>query len=175
MSIRDRVRGRALPTEPVRFWADTGRWAAAATELEEAAAQVQAARARGRVPAETQQRLDDAEAAVEQLEVREFVVRTLTPDDWDLLVGQHPPPEGADPDAQWDPATFFPALLAETVTLTTDDGPESSTVEDWAAMFTDGEFTTGEKNTLINTAVRLNTSATLVSTAMGKGSGRTPS
>lgn len=171
--LRERLRARALPSESVRFPADSQAWAAAHERLEEASAALQDALRRGPAPSGLQQQYDDAKAAVDGLAVTEFVVRALSPADWEALVGQHPP---ADEKADWNAATFYPAMLAETVTMCTKDGPESASPEEWIEMFRSGDgLTLGEKNTLINTALRLNTTASLVSPSVGKGSAQTRS
>ena len=102
-----------------------------------------------------------------------YTVRALRPPDWEALVAEHPAQRDKDQADGFHPETFWPALLAETVTLDTEDGPESATAAEWNEMFEAGELTLAEKNTLLNAAWRLNTNAAVVPASVGKGSGPT--
>lgn len=173
MSIRDRLRGRSLPTEVVTFPADRAAYQAAHEDLAAAAAAVAEALRSGPAPEEVVAAEQAAQARVDELDVHSYTVRALRPPDWEALVAQHPAQREQDQRDGFHPETFYPALLEETVTLATDDGPVSSTAAEWGEMFAAGELTLAEKNTLLRTAWDLNTSAAVVPASVGKGSGPT--
>ncbi len=177
MSLRDRLRGQPPRTEPVVFPADRVAWAAAHLRLQEAGAELVAASQRTPYPpAHLVEAERAAQEAVDELSTRRFEVRALAPKDWEALKSQHPP-VGANPDElDYDPDGFYPAALAETVTLATPDGPESSTEAEWHEILADPEvlLNTGEQNVLINMMLQVNTHAVVVP-AVGKGSAQTRS
>lgn len=168
--LRDRLRDRALPTQTVPLPADRQAYAEAHAELEEATAAVQRAlRGNGSPPPDVVEREQAARAAVAALDIDYWTVRTLPVDEWEALKSAHP----AKPDAThgWDfePETFHPALLAETVTLDGDSDDEKF----WANP--GGAVGPAERQHLINTAIGLNASVSVVSEAVGKGSRQTSS
>lgn len=166
--LLDRLTDRELPTEPVAFAADQAAWDRAHAELQGAEAALLEAQRRGAPLPDLESARDRAQAVVEGLPRTEFMVRALPPKQWEDLVAEHPP---ADPDSgqAWAP-TFYPAMLAVTVTS---DG-ESLTEGEWTTLFESGRgLTLAEKNTLINTALTLNTRASVVSDTVGKGSAQT--
>lgn len=168
----ERLQARALPTETVRFHTDRAAADAAHARLADAAAAVQDALRRGGPSPDQVAERDAAQAAVDDLDVQEWTVRALPPHEWELLVAEHPAHPDATHGEDFDPAAFYPAMLAETVSAA--DG-EQLTAEQWRDLFTGGVgLTLGERNTLINTAIALNLSAPVVSEQVGKGSGRTP-
>jgi hypothetical protein len=149
---------------------DTDGWDAAQEELQEAAAALLDAQRRGdRNEAEHQRRHDAAQAAVDAQEMIVFTVRALPPKQWEALVDEHPAKDGATHGWDFDPDTFWGPMLEQAVTL---DG-EPWTVVEQDEMLANGNLNVGERNTLINTAVRLNTRT--VGANVGKGSAQTSS
>lgn len=169
MSLRDRLRARPLPSETVRFPDDMAEWTAAHQQLQNAAAAVEDALKGGDPPPELLAAEEAAQARVEALETIEWLVRALSPSDYEALLAQHP---AADDEHAYDAATFYPALLAET----TSSGGESMTAQEWAEVTASGGgLTLAELNYLVDTALRLNTTASVVQDAVGKGSSPTRS
>ena len=84
-----------------------------------------------------------------------FELRALPPDEWEILVDEHPPTEEqrARGDS-WNVLTFRPALLAACVL--TPDGEEPLTAEDWAELAAGRGMAAGELNLLYGTALDLN-------------------
>lgn len=170
MSARDRLRARSLPTERVSIPADMDAWDAAQRELQEAAAALLDAQRRGdRDEHKHQERRDAAQAAVDAQETIEFVVRAIPPSQWEALVDEYPAKEGASHGWDFHPDTFWSPMLAATVTL---EG-EPWTVAEQDEMLAAGNLNVGERNTLVNTAIRLNTRT--VGAHVGKGSAQTSS
>lgn len=166
----ERLQQRSLPTETLRFPADRSAWDAAHERLGRAAVAVQDSLRRGGPSAEQVAERDAAQAAVDALVVDVWVVRALPPDQFEALRSEHPPKPDAKHGEDFDPAGFYPLLLAECVT----GGGERFTPEQWQDLFTSGVgLTLGERNTLINTALTLNVGAPLVSEHVGKDSGPT--
>lgn len=82
-------------------------------------------------------------------------LRALPAQEWEALVGLHPPPpDEAAKGAAWDVATFRPALLAESVVCP--DGEDPLTAQDWRELISSGRMTAGEVNALFNTACLIN-------------------
>lgn len=127
------------------------------------------ARRRGADVSELESRLQAAQDTLAGLELFKFEVRALPPSDWEALVAQHPAAKDATHGWDFDPPTFWPALLEAS---TTADGEHLSAVE-WAELFAGGHVNMAEKNTLINTALTLNTRT--LGVQVGKGSAQTPS
>ncbi len=173
MSIRSRVRGRALPTEVVPFPADRAEFGAAHEALSSAAAAVAEAERGGDAPAELLEAERAAQARVDALEVHSYTVRALEPKEWERLIGEHPAQRDGDQENGFHPETFWPAVLAESVTLAVGDAAESSTAQEWDEMFEAGEFSAAEKYMLTNTCWRLNVYAAVVPPSVGKDSGPT--
>lgn len=174
MSIRSARRARPLPTEAVTFPTDPAEWAAAHERHADAAAAAAAAAQRdphGVAPAHLETAERAAQHAIAELGTEEFVVHAIAPEDWETLLAEHPPAEGnaQHQELGYNPAGFYPAVLAETVTFTTPEGPVRSSAEEWAEMLSGSEasFTAGQRNVLINAAQRLNTHAVVVA-AVGK-------
>lgn len=163
MSLRDRLRGRALPSERITFPQDHAAYEAAERELQEAAAALLEAQQRGWPTTELEARREEAQAAADAVAYVAFDVVALAPEDWEALVAAHPAPAGAPEDQDYESATFHPALLAASVTV---DG-EAASVEDWDAMRKAGEISPGEMNMLIHTALALN--LRVPSVRVGKG------
>lgn len=165
----DRLVDRDLPTEPVCFPADRAGWDRAHLELQDAEAALLDAQRRGLAAVDDLEAARDAaQARVDELPRTDFTVRALPPKQWEDLVGEHQP---TDPDStlQWLPS-FYPALLEHTVS--SDD--ETLTAAQWEQLFESPRgLTLAEKNTLINTALTLNTRASVVSDTVGKGSAAT--
>ncbi|WP_125911395.1 MULTISPECIES: hypothetical protein [Pseudonocardia] len=132
------------------------------------------ARRRGADTREVEQRLAAARTTLDSLESFKFEVRALPPADWEALVAQHPAAKDADHGWDFDPPTFWPALLEASV-IDLDAGPDDPpmTAQDWADMFAQGEVNLAEKNALLNTALGLNTRS--LGVQVGKGSAQTPS
>jgi hypothetical protein len=140
----------------------------AQAELEEATAARDKALRSGSPPPDVVAREQAARVAMDALELDYWVVRTLPVDEWEALKSAHPAPPDSAHAWDFDPATFYSALLAETVTL---DG-ESDDEKFWANPEGIGP---AERQRLINAAIELNASVSVVSEAVGKGSRRTPS
>lgn len=157
----------------VTFPADRAAWQAAHDRLAEAAAAVAEALRSGPAAEELLAAEHEAQDQVDELEALSYTIRALRPPDWEALIAQHPAQRKEDEADGFHPATFWPALLEETVTLDTDDGAESATAAEWDEMFEAGELTLAEKNTLLNAAWTLNTSAAVIPASVGKGSGAT--
>jgi hypothetical protein len=108
------------------------------------------------------------ETALDACPVIEVTLRALSPPEWEALVELHPPTEEQQGrGAQWNAATFRPALLAACV-VPPEDEPEPLTAEYWERVVKDGELGAGEYNTLCNAAVTLNLRAP--TSAVGNGS-----
>lgn len=167
--FRERFRDRALPTQVVPLPGDRAAYSAAHTELEEATAALHRALRSGADSAESVERERAARDRVDALEILHWTVRTLPADEWEALKSAHPALEGAEHGWDFDPGTFFPAMLAETVTLDGDREDEKY----WAAPTP--PVGPAERQHLINTAIGLNASVSVVSEAVGKGSSQTPS
>lgn len=168
----ERLQAQPLPTRPLRLPLDQRAWDEAEAALQRAEADLAVAARRGAEPRELVVARDAAQAVLESLPVNEWEIRALAPVDYAALVAEYPAKDGATHGWNFDPDTFLLPLLAETVSL---DG-ERRDVETWQKLFASGKgLTEGQKNTLINTALELNTTATLVPDHVGKGSGQTPS
>ena len=151
MSVRDRLRARSLPTQRVAFYADHDAWDEAQQELQEAAAALLDVQRRGAPDADAQARHDAATAAQDALETVEFTIHAIPPAQWEALVALYPAKDGATHGWDFDPDAFWTPMLAATVTIDGQPWTEADQAEDAAAL------TIGERNTLINTAVALNT------------------
>jgi hypothetical protein len=93
-------------------------------------------------------------------------LRAIPADVWEALVAAHPPTgEQAEQGADWNVATFRPALLA--LTVVTPEGEEPLTEADWAQLASSGAMSIGELTLLFNVAVALNDRSPLAS--VGKG------
>jgi hypothetical protein len=173
MGLHDRLRARPLPTETVRIPVDPEAAATAERDLDAAAWALEEARTRGSADlAELRARAAATRAAVDGLQYESVTLRGLPPAEWEALIDQHPPPEdGARPGAQWNPATFRPALLAACVVPA--DGEDPPSASDWEQIAKDGSLSAGELNTLFSAAVALNLRTP--ASAVGKGSSATRS
>lgn len=99
-------------------------------------------------------------------EVERFELRAIPPQEWEALVGLHPPTEAQQKAGDlWNVATFRPALLA--VTVAAPEGEDPLSEADWADAAAQGWMTIGELNTLLGVAISLNDRSPLVS--VGKG------
>jgi hypothetical protein len=168
MSLRDQLRGRALPTEVVRLPMDPAAWTRAERARGEAQWALDEARGSGgRDTSGLRARVAAAQEQLDGLPCLEVTLRTLPPPEWEALVELHPATgDQQERGMQWNPATFRPALLAACVVPA--DGDEPLSAEDWSQVVKDGELGAGEYNTLINTAVALNLRAP--ASAVGNGS-----
>lgn len=93
-------------------------------------------------------------------------LRAIPADVWEALVAAHPPTkEQREQGAEWNTATFRPALLA--LSVVTPDGEEPLTEKDWGQLTTSGAMAAGELTLLFNVAVSLNDRSPLAS--VGKG------
>lgn len=156
MGLRDRLRARQLPTASVRLPLDPVAYAAAEREVESATWALEEARARGSVDvAELRARVAAAREAFDACEFETVTVRALPPSEWEALLDEHPPnDEQRAAGAQWNLASFRPALLAASVVPA--DGDEPSAAEEWEQFAKDGTLSAGELNGLFNAAVNLN-------------------
>lgn len=94
-------------------------------------------------------------------------MRAMPAGDWEALVALHPPTEEQlEQGAEWNIATFRPALLASAVV--TPGGEEPLSTQDWADLTASGAMTIGELNALFSVAVSLNDRAPMMT--VGKGS-----
>lgn len=167
MSLRDQLRGRALPTEIVRLPVDSAAYARCDQALAVAQWALDEARGRGLDTGGLRARVADAQAALEACPVIAVTLRALLAPEWEALVELHPATEEQQGRGmQWNPATFRPALLAACV-VPPEDEPEPLDAEYWERVVKDGELAAGEYNTLVNAAVQLNLRAPL--SAVGKG------
>ena len=133
MSLRERLRERSRPTTtfPLRIDDDTQ----ARRELAEAVAG-------GEDTAEAQAKVD---ACYETLHIT-----ALAPDDMEALIAAHPPTEEQRKrDAQWNSATFVPALFTACI-------QSDVTEEDWAEYTVKGPMTVGEVSALFDTVMAVN-------------------
>lgn len=168
MSLRDRLKGRQLPSATVAIRLDWSEESyALLRQLEDAEQRLALAKA-------GDGNVDESGTLANELRARtdafyEFLtLRALPAAEMERLVADHPPTEeqikaGA---VNFNRETFFPALLAACV-----EGSE--TAEDWAQMLESGELVMGEVTALISTAMQLNDRSPSVS--LGKGSTTTPS
>lgn len=157
---RERLRARSLPTRQVHLPRDPVEHAAAVVELQAA---LIAAKAGG---PEARDRVTEAAAAVDSVDVETFVLRCLPPPEWEALKALHPPtPAQQAQGLEWDAATFRPALLAACVVPP--EGETAYSESDWVEFARDGRVSVGEQDLLVATAVLLNTRAVQVATGKG--------
>jgi hypothetical protein len=168
MSLRDQLRGRALPTEVVRLPVDRAAYARCERELSAAQWELEQARgAGGRDTAALRARAAAAQASLNAQQCVEVTLRTLPPPEWEALVEMHRATEEQQAQRMlWNPATFNPAVLAACVVPA--DGDEPMSADDWAQLVKAGELTMGEYRTLCDAAISLNLREP--SSAVGKGS-----
>ena len=160
-TLEDRLRRRRLPTHAVPLPVDSDAWARLHREHAEAMWAVEDARARGATDtAQTAlDRVQRIEGDIAAAEVDQVVLTALPPDQWEALVGEHPPlPDDVATGAQWNVATFRPALLAASV-------PPPS--PDWDVIAKEGHITPGEYAALFDAALALNLRG--LQSAVGKG------
>lgn len=167
MGLGDRLRARKPPTETVRLPHDPAAYAQAERDLESETWALEDARARGVVDlSRYQDRVDTAQARLDECECERVTLQALPPAEWEALVEFHPATEEQQAKGgQWNIATFRPALLAACVVPA--DGEEPLSETDWELLSKDGALSLGELNRLYNTAVDLNIRAP--SSAVGKG------
>lgn len=159
MALEDALRGRRLPTHVVEMPADPDGWARLQREHTAAQWAFDDARARGANLAAHEIRLAQVAAELDAADVVEVHLTALPPDQWEALVAEHPPlSEDLARGAQWDTATFRPALLAASV-------PPPS--PDWDVMAKEGHITAGEYDALFDAALALNLRG--LQPAVGKG------
>jgi len=137
VSLKDRLANRKRPstTYSLRIDDDTA-----------ARAELAAAQAAG----------DDARVAAAQAVVdacyEQVTITAVAPKTMEELRAAHPPTDiqrDRDKKAEWDPATFVPALLAACV-------DSDITEAEWAEYTTTGSLNSGEVNSLFNAAWEIN-------------------
>lgn len=172
MSEWDQLRNRRVPPTPVVIrTAFTLEADAAHREHDEALRVFIEAEIRGADTVEHQPRLDAAKAALEPF-VATLNVHVISAARYEELVGDHPPTEQQrGVGAQWNNATFVPAILAECVALAS--GARMA-APDWAEWIADpGGLAHGELNALYSACLAANDRSPDVQ--VGKGFGVTPS
>lgn len=166
MSLRDQLRGRPLPTEVVRLPTDSAVYARCDQALAAAQSALDEGRGRGLDTGGLRARVAEAQTALDACSVISVTLRALSAPEWEALVELHPATdEQQGRGAQWNPATFRPALLAACV-VPPEDETEPLDAEYWERVVKDGELAAGEFNALCNAAVMLNLRAPL--SAVGK-------
>ena len=81
-----------------------------------------------------------------------IALSAIPPDDWEALIGEHPPTKDRRAQGAWcDPVTFLPAALAACV----QDQDEELTEADWADYTRRGAMTPGEVVDLYDDVVAL--------------------
>lgn len=154
MSRRERLQARRLPPTPVTIRTDFSDAADAAFAEVGVASQALLEAHQSGVPAHAaQQRLDDAQEATAGF-VETLQAHPIPPHEYEELIAEHPPSEKDRKDgAQWDYATFAPALLAACMDRGTDD---QMSAEDWAADIKAGVYAAGEVATLFRACLTVN-------------------
>ncbi len=93
-------------------------------------------------------------------------LRALPADEFEVLMGEHPPTaEQRKVGAGWNEATFLPALLARSEVPLDGEGP--LTWQEWADLLSPKRMPFGERAHLIDTALTLNDRAPTASTGNG--------
>jgi hypothetical protein len=156
VSLLDRLRARELPSVTVGIPVDAVAYARLDGELAQATWRLEDARGRvGGDVAVLRAEQAAAQAALDACPVEAVVLRALPPAEWEALVDAHPPTEEQmNGGAQWNVATFRPALLAVSVVVDSDD--DAMTESDWAALAKEGALAAGELGALFHAAVTLN-------------------
>ena len=131
MGLRERLRGRARPTDTFLLRVDD--------DTEARAELAEAVRDGGDLVA--------AQAKVDGC-YETLLITALPPADMEALRAAHPPTD-EQAGAPWNAATFLPALLAECIT-------GDVTEEDWAEYTTKGPMTVGEVRDLFDTVMAVN-------------------
>jgi hypothetical protein len=165
-SLFEDLLGRPVATEEVPIVLDRAAHAAATRAVDAASRALVAARERGEDDlAAEYAALTRAEHALAEVPVRRITVKALPPKRWNELRNLHPPADDAKPGALWNPDTFRPALLAESVVPP--EGEPAPTAAQWQQLAESGSISDGEINELFFKAIELNGSAPQVS--LGKG------
>lgn len=172
MSARDRLLGRSIPPTLVTLRAVfTPKSDAAQREVEAASQALLIAEATGADLDPAQQRLEAAQAAMARF-VEVLQATVLPPDEYDALIGDHPPTdEQRSQGGAWNSDTFPPSLLAACLQQ---DGEPVMSADDWRSWAkTPGAVASGELAALFNICVQVNDRSPDVH--VGKGFAQTPS
>jgi hypothetical protein len=162
-SLLDALRGRQLPTTTTRIPRDPVAYSALVEEL---SAALRAVNAAGRATPDSTQRVEAAQAAIDDAPAVEVTIRAIPPDVWEQLVDQHPPTdEQRAAGEEWNKASMRAPLLA--VTVVPPEGQDPITADQWDAMVKAGNIGAGELDVLYLTAVTIN--RRVLRMAPGKG------
>lgn len=163
MTLRDRLRSRALPTAEVTLPADPVTFAAAQRQVEIDTRTLQTAQVQGLDLQVYRDRLTASQDHLDSLPVEVIRMRCLPVADWEALIDEHPPSDEQRTQGwQWDVTRFRPALLAACVVP--DEGEDSLGERGWVEVAEEGQMTAGELDTLFAAAVQLHARPPQVST-----------
>jgi hypothetical protein len=158
MGLRDTLRSRGLPhvTVPIRA-VPSAQVAAAEAELAAATTALSEAEARKAVSTALRQRVDAAQAAVDDC-YQLLTVRALPPSEMESLLAEHPATDeqrtqGAVP---FNRTTFVPALLARCVFDDPDSPEPALTEQEWVEELAKGSSSLGEVGALFAACWQVN-------------------